>query len=1297
MHLSGLLDLLPRLPAFRAWLQTLDAPAVEPAPQALLAAARPFVVAGVRLQRPAPLVLVTARSEMAQQICDQLEMWLPSADDGGPPVYLFAEPDALPYERISWSSATRQRRLTAMAALQNRSGPPPIIVVSARSLSQKTLPARELRLALRTIKVSGVMRLDQTVTGWVQTGYSPVEVVEEPGTFARRGGIVDIWPPNLATPVRIDLFGDEVESLRLFDPASQRTVRNVDAVEIGPGSEALSKYGPAALERLGVRSGDLRAAENINLGDQVTPLLDPGLLLAIREEIRLEVDHLSSSHSFHGIEWYLPYFYSPAISLLEHLPAEATLVVDDALDLFATLRELDVQADSLRTELIHAGELPREFVRSSFTADEMRVKLIERRPALLGYGDLYGKTTSANTPLARTFAPGPRFGGKVKEIAADLVKLHNAGHAAVLATRQAARMRDLVQEVHLGGHVQSEVTAAPRPASVTLVQGVLGEGFVIKGIERSDGQGATPAGPGASARGKEETALSSNFQSPTLQSHNLHLLTDAELFGWSKPQARARPKAHSKVAPELFFADIKSGDFVVHIEHGIGRFEGLTRMALGGVEREYLLVAYAREDKLYVPVHQADRLSRYVGSGDITPAVNRLGTADWQLVKERARRAVAEIADDLLKLYAERETIAGYVYSPDSPWQEEMEAAFPYQETEDQLVAVDAVKRDMESDRPMDRLICGDVGYGKTEVAVRVAFKAINDGKQVAVLVPTTVLAQQHYRTMSSRLARFPVRVEVLSRFRTPAQQQKVIDGLQGGTVDLVVGTHRLLSKDVEFKELGMLIIDEEQRFGVAQKEQLKQLRTKVDVLTLSATPIPRTLHMSLSGIRDMSTINTPPKERQPIHTVLAEYDDVLVKQAIQRELNRKGQVFVVNDRVRNIHYLADRIQRLVPDAVVAIGHGQMAERELEDVMMRFADGEIDVLIATTIIENGLDIPNANTIIINRADHFGLAQLYQLRGRVGRSAQRGHCYLLYDKHITLNYDARRRLEAILESSEELGAGFRIAMRDLEIRGAGDILGARQSGHIDSVGFDLYTRLLAQAINEARRKKERFEQAVQEVSRGEMGSLGSGEMGESASLAEPQSSTTLLPQKPITQKIQDSTTEELPFDLEDPLQPPVQLDLPIDARIPLTYIEDEELRLQLYRRIAGITHPEALEEMRRELIDRFGKDTETGSVPEEVDNLFFQIRIKSLAARAGIDRIGRDMDNLVLHSEALENIDRRTLERRLRLGLGRISEEDASFVPEDAARVGRRAIYLPIDEAGQWRQALLRTLEIMAVG
>lgn len=1284
MKLKGLVDLLPSVPAFAEWLAQLQS-AQETGPQAVLAAARPCLVAALAAHWPAPILLITARSEMAQQVSEQLLTWLPPLEEGGAPVYHFADPDAMPYERISWSSATRQRRLSTLAVLQGRTSPAPIVVASARALMQKTLPARELRLALRTIKSGAPVRLEQLIAGWVQTGYNPVEIVEEPGAFARRGGIIDIWPPNLRQPVRIDLFGDEVESLRLFDPTTQRTIRPVESIEIGPGSELLSKYGPAILERLNLRQGSLMAPAHFAAaadGEESppdSPLRDGRLMLTLREELRLEVDHLAAGQSFHGSEWYLPYAYGQPAGLLDYVGSDGLVLLDEPLDLFATLSELEMQAEALRAELERAGELPRGFARSYFTPDELRAAVAARRPAILGYGDLFGKSASGNTPLARCFAPGTRFGGKTKEIAADMVKLHNAGHSAVLLTRQAARLTETLAEFHLAPQLRQHLAQPPAGGEIILLNGVLGEGFILRN----------------SAAGG-----------------NVHFYTDTELYGWSKPQARPRSKTHSTVAPELFFADVKTGEYVVHIEHGIGMFDGLVRMQLGGMEREYLQVSYARGDKLYVPVHQADRLSRYVGAGEAQPPVTRLGTADWAMVKERAKRAVAEIAEDLLKLYAQRETIKGHVYSVDSPWQEEMEAAFPFQETDDQLHAVDAVKRDMESERPMDRLICGDVGYGKTEVAIRAAFKAINDGKQVAFLVPTTVLAQQHYRNIAGRLHRFPVRVEVLSRFRTAAQQQRVIDGLHAGSVDLVVGTHRLLSQDVEFKDLGLLIIDEEQRFGVSQKEQLKQLRAKVDVLTLSATPIPRTLHMSLSGIRDMSTINTPPKERLPIHTVLAEYDDLLVKGAIERELGRKGQVFVVTDRVRGIHALADRIQRLAPNATVSVGHGQMHERELEDAMVRFADGEVDVLVATTIIENGLDIPNANTIIINRADHFGLAQLYQLRGRVGRSTQRGYCYLLYDRGSVLSYDARRRLQAVLESSEELGAGFRIAMRDLEIRGAGELLGARQHGHIDSVGFDLYTRLLAQAINEARRKKQRFDQAV--GAEGEDGAPVDGAPVDGSIVAAVDGTATTEPvqaaAKPPTAPAESSARqaaavasddseddEPIPFDLADPLAPPVTLDLPLDARIPAWYIEDEELRLQLYRRIAGITHPDLLDEMGHELLDRFGKDAETGDLPEEIDNLFFQIRVKIFATRAGVDRIGRDLEQLVLHSDVLENMDRKLMQRRLRLGLGKLSEDDNSFVPEEAARVGRRAIYLPIDEVGRWREVLLRTLQIMAVG
>lgn len=1248
MHLTGLLELLNRLPPFRQLLEQ-----GSETPLALLQSARPYITAGLHRARGSAILLLTARSEMVQQIVTQLGLWLPAPEEGGPAILSFPEADALPYERIGWSSATRQQRLTALAALQSRNNTQPVVVASARALMQKTLPTRELRLALRPVKVGEIVRLDQMAARWVQTGYNPADVVEEPGIFARRGGIVDIWPPNLPYPVRIDLFGEEVESLRLFDPATQRTIRQVQQVEIGPGSEALSKYGPAALQRLGLQPDQLNAAVNLDASPTGSPLQDPNLLLAVREELRQEVEHLRDSQSFHGIEWYLPYFYEQPASLLDYLPSDGTLLLDDAIDFFATLYELETQANGLFHELQRSGELPHNFARSHFNTDEVRARLIQARPIILGYGDLGGKGTDSNTPLARSFIPGPRYAGKTKQIVSDITKLREADDAAVLFTRQAARLQATLAEANITAHVQSDLVVPSAPRSTVLVQGVAPEGFVMRGVERTEGSG----------------------------DYDLHFLTDTELFGWSKPQARRRPTAHSTVAPEIFFADVKPGEYVVHLEHGVGIYDGLVKIELGGMSREYLQVSYARNDKLYVPVHQADRLSRYVGAGEKTPAVNRLGTADWQMVKDRARKSVADIAEDLLHLYAEREVARGHSYSPDGPWQDELAASFPYEETDDQLHAIDAVRQDMESERPMDRLIAGDVGYGKTEVAVRAAFKAIMDGKQVAFLVPTTVLAQQHYRNLSERLSKFPVRVEMLSRFRTPAQQEAIIKSLANGSIDLVVGTHRILSDDLDFKDLGMLIIDEEQRFGVSQKEKLKQLRTQVDVLTLSATPIPRTLHMSLSGIRDMSTISTPPKERLPVHTVLAEYDDVLVRQAIERELARNGQVFVVNDKVRGIQALADRIQHLVPEASVDVGHGQMAERQLEDVMFRFAQGEFDVLIATTIIENGLDIPNANTIIINRADHFGLAQLYQLRGRVGRSAQRGHCYLLYEKHNPLSFDSRRRLAAIMESSEELGAGFRIAMRDLEIRGAGDLLGARQHGHIDSVGFDLYTRLLAQAINEAKRKMQVLDRAIQQQrSPDEDGDSVTVE-GETNAQLEAASITTEL------------TDLENSFDINDPLAPPVLLDLPLDAQIPQTYIEEESLRLQMYRRIAGMTHIESIDEMRREMLDRFGTDEATENVPEEVENLFYQIRVKILALRANVQNIGRELDQLVIRSDALENINRSALEARLRQAFGSAPSRN----DPDAAipRVARRAVYLPIDDAEKWRGALVRTLEIMA--
>jgi transcription-repair coupling factor (superfamily II helicase) len=694
----------------------------------------------------------------------------------------------------------------------------------------------------------------------------------------------------------------------------------------------------------------------------------------------------------------------------------------------------------------------------------------------------------------------------------------------------------------------------------------------------------------------------------------LNLLTDAELFGWNRPAPRRRRPARP-IAPETFFSDMAAGDYVVHLEHGIGRFKGLVVRFVGGAEREYLQIEYANTDILYVPVHHADRLSRWVGPEDRPPDPNRLGDRSWGQARARAQQAVDELADELLELYAEREAVAGHSFPPDTEWQAEMEAGFPYQETEDQLQAIAEVKDDMERSQPMDRLICGDVGYGKTEVALRAAFKAVMDDRQVAILVPTTILAQQHFNTFRERLSPYPMRVEMLSRFRTQAHQERIVKEMRAGKVDIVIGTHRLLSDDVSFKDLGLLVIDEEQRFGVRHKEMLKQLRKEVDVLTMTATPIPRTLHMGLTGARDISIIATAPTERLPVQTYVGEFDETLLKRAILRELDRGGQVFLVHNRVQTINIVARRVRRLVPEARTAIGHGQMSERDLEAVMQRFADGEVDVLLSTTIIESGLDFPNANTLIVDRAEQFGLAQLHQLRGRVGRGANRAYAYFFHAPWQSITAEAQARLETLAEHTH-LGAGYAIAMRDLEIRGAGELLGPRQSGHIAALGFDLYSRLLRNAV-------QRKRAALQ-------GETLPPEFGES-----------------------------------------VLIDLPLATYVPTDYVPDASLRLRLYRRMAGLATLRDIDEMAAELADRFGP------IPDPVDNLLYQLRIKALAARAGVTGVTTENEQIRIRWPRLESIGRYALQRFLGEGV----------------RVSRSAIWMP-REGGthEWQVALVQLLE-----
>jgi transcription-repair coupling factor (superfamily II helicase) len=832
------------------------------------------------------------------------------------------------------------------------------------------------------------------------------------------------------------------------------------------------------------------------------------------------------------------------------------------------------------------------------TWDELRDTIEEERLLSLGYeteADWLGVEeedgmpawSAEQAPLRAHLIAGPRYGGQLRRLIDDWLESVERGERIVAVTRQASRIGELWRGEHQPVQTVTELAAPPADASLTLVQGTLDEGWVLR-----------------DARGE-----------PALQ-----LLTDAEVFGWSKPRPR-RPRRKT-APPEVFFSDLSPGDYVVHVDFGIGRFRGLIKATIDQAEREYLRVDYAGNDSVYVPVHQADRLSRYVGASDRPPLLHQLGTASWERVKERAKEAATDVAKDLLMLYSAREVVEGYAFSPDTEWQSELEASFPYVETDDQLQAVQEVKEDMEKPRPMDRLICGDVGYGKTEVALRAAFKAVMDGKQVAVLVPTTVLAQQHETTFRRRLAPFPVNVEMLSRFLTDKEQQDVLKRLASGEVDIVIGTHRLLSQDVSFKDLGLLIIDEEQRFGVTHKERLKRLRTEVDVLTMTATPIPRTLYMSLTGARDMSTIDTPPEERLPIKTHVGQYDDTLIRKAILRELDRGGQVFFVHNRVRGIQAIRQHLERLVPEATLAVAHGQMHERDLEQVMVDFSEGHIDVLVCTTIIESGLDIPNTNTIIINRANRFGLAQLYQLRGRVGRGAARAYAYFLYDRNARVTETARQRLQAIMEASE-LGAGFTIAMRDLEIRGAGEILGTRQSGHMAAVGFDLYCRLLAQSVRELKGESPR----------------------------------------------------ELTADVRAylmPLEEGVQITLPLDASLPADYILDDSLRLRLYRRLAGLSTVDEIDEARAELEDRFGP------LPPQADNLMYQLRLKALALNAGVEAIVAEDRHIAIQSELLAGTDREGLQDAL----------------GERVHVRRREIRLPMEQEPVWRAELMRTLQVM---
>ncbi len=1076
MDLSGLLSLIENVPEYQQLKTELTGLLGKGIRMVTTDAVKPFIIAALRKELNMPMLVIAAQPESARRLHDELQAWCPNSAM----LQFFPEIDLMAGEYSAsdvFVTAERLRTLSTLTLCRGMSadGRSPLIVSSALAVVGRTISLDEFAASCHVLRVGMDIDPLKLIARWQAMGYEVENIVEVPGTISRRGGIVDVFSPDSKLPARIEFIGNQVESIRLFDPKTQRSLKLANSVTIAPARES---------------------QQHLNRG-----------------------------------------------TILDYLPENALLITDDFDELKTVIDKLNKEAEELGRAKLEQGEPVSDSPVISWSEFEAKTKQNKQRLLLRSWDADY----SDNAHLL-PLAPVPSYGGRLEAFCKGLKAMRQEGRRIVVVSQQTNRLVELLQEQGVLASPVSQIDQMPPLKSVTLVHGSLNEGWAMSGV--------------------------------------LTLFTDNEIFGFVKQRRLSRK---TPIRYHWFISELTPGDYVVHIEHGIARFSGLTRMIADGIEREYLVLEYTAGDRLYVPTDQVDRVSRYVGASDQPPTLSRLGTQEWARTKQRIKESVANIARELLGLYATREIIPGFAFSSDNLWQQELESSFPYMETPDQLEAVLAVKSDMEKPKPMDRLVCGDVGYGKTEVALRAAFKSVMDGKQVALLVPTTVLAQQHFATFCDRLQAFPVRVEMLSRFCTEREQANIIEGLAAGTVDICIGTHRLLQKDVMFKDLGLIIIDEEQRFGVAHKEHFKKLRREIDVLTLSATPIPRTLHMSLAGIRDMSTIETPPEERLPIKTYVGTYDERIVREAILRELERNGQVFFVHNRVHSIAMVASKLSSFVPEGRISVAHGRMPEEELEKVMAEFVDHKSDILVTTTIIESGLDIPNVNTLIVDHADKLGLTQLYQLRGRIGRGGNNAYAYFFFDRGKQLTPEARKRLKTISEAAE-LGAGFAVAMKDLEIRGTGNLLGVEQSGYIAAVGFDLYSRLLAEAVEE----------------------LGQGLVVEESRR---------IPQASV---------------------PTVAL--PLAAYIPEEYIPTLSTRLSFYQRLAVVKRTQDIEDMEIEMSDRFGP------IPQPVKDLLYVVEIKQLAAAAMVESISTEGRQIVLHFKSARELNKLSLAHEFKSGI-----------------------------------------------
>ncbi|MCO5217849.1 MAG: transcription-repair coupling factor [Thermomicrobiales bacterium] len=1064
MPLDYTLDLVKNTAAIKTALAQLDqgdTPSIVDMPDA----ARPMLAALAAIHHGGTTLVISSRRDRANQLTSSLREYLPHDVT----LERWIAPDALPWEQLQVDLDASVERVRALAQFGFKQKQPRIVVAPVQALMQLLMSPEELKGHSVDLKVGGTVRMDEIARWANQVGYQTVPMVQEPGTIARRGGILDIYPPGFEEPVRLDFFGDEIESIRYFSVHTQRSTGKLNRIRLLPPME-------------------LPIWDLLRVGDELKTVDTSTLRPEVLAEWHRHIDHLAQGIVPASIDLFSGYLVPEATTLLDHLPRKTLVILDQPASINLALDQVQQQANELEQTFIASGELPPSLARPYQDATTIRARLQRMQTISIGENLV---NDEFHTHALNTLSDPPLYGGNVTELVSDVRDKLQKGWRVSIATDQVNRITEVFADHNVIARRPDEnvadATALPVGA-LEVVPSDLSGGWIWQ-------------------RGK------------------IAVITDFEIFGYRK-QARTLPGKRTASESRAFAASLEVGEHVVHVDHGIARYGGLVRLDYNGMEREYLLLEYQGNDKLYVPVDQSDRVTRYSSGGRLQPQLNKLGSGDWVRTKRKVRKAVRDMAYELIQLYATRQAGHGFQFPPDGKWDIELSESFPFTETPDQMSAIIAVKEDMESFRPMDRLVAGDVGFGKTEVAIRAAFKAVNAGKQVAVLVPTTILALQHYQTFRQRMAAFPVNVQMMSRLRTKKQQAKTLEGMKDGSVDIVIGTHRLVQEDVSFKDVGLIVVDEEQRFGVRQKEFLKSLRTSVDVLSMSATPIPRTLHLSMSGIRDISLIETAPQARLPIRTFVTPFDEQTVREVIMREMDRGGQVYVVHNRVHDIDSFAEHLRKIVPEARFGIGHGQMDENVLEEVMMQFMNHEFDVLIATTIIESGVDIGNVNTMIIDNADTLGLTQLYQLRGRVGRSTNRAYAYLFYQPWKALSEVAQQRLETIQEATE-LGAGLRVAMRDMEIRGAGNILGAEQSGHIGSVGYELYMRLLTQAVEEARSGQPIIEPG------------------------------------------------------------PVTLDLPVTALLPEDYISDTELRLNMYRHIASVQTLEDVDHLVEELKDRFG--------------------------------------------------------------------------------------------------------------